>query len=345
MRNVLRNPQHFERALARIADDRRRGASSLARAALGALGALEPAPGASTVRYRAAVRACARRLATARPAMPPIAAAVEGALARWRAIARDASRGTTTGRARRARSLRDARRDEADASFDALRRACRAERDAMRRARAAAAARLAALAPRRPATLSTSAMVVEALRAARPGRVVVFESRPALEGRATARALARSGLRVRVSIDARMAAELDRCDAVVLGCDALLPDGSVVAKAGARTLAELAARRRIPVYVLADRWRVATARAWRAEAPREADVWARAPEGVDVAGAVFELVSARAITRVVCEDGAFRPATAARRLRAARRERRHEGQAAGTHRRRSPSSRGRTREG
>ena len=301
MSRPARTPTPLSAALERIRADRRRGASSLARAALAALADVRPRRGDGATEYRRAVRRAARRLQRVRPAMVPVGAAVAGAMTRWAA--------TVGGR----RDL------DAAALHAALRAACRGEADAMRRARADVAGRFAVLGAGRPATLSTSAMVIEALVRAVPRRVVVFESRPALEGRATARALARAGIPVRVTIDARMPAELERCDAVVLGCDAVLPDGSVVAKAGARALAELATRRRLPVYVLADRWRVASPGVWRPESPVAAEVWAGAPAGVDVVNVLFEVVSARAVRRIVTESGAFAPATAARRLRAARR--------------------------
>ncbi|WP_256393591.1 translation initiation factor eIF-2B [Natronoarchaeum rubrum] len=132
----------------------------------------------------------------------------------------------------------------ADAGID---RALRADADA-----AAAAADL--LDDAGVLTLSRSGTVLDALRSASPRSVHVAESRPAREGISVAEELAAAlDAPVTVLADAAVAHALatEDVDAVVVGADAVLPDGRVVNKTGTRTAALAAAREGIPVYAVA----------------------------------------------------------------------------------------------
>ncbi|HMB49843.1 MAG TPA: initiation factor 2B, partial [Natronoarchaeum rubrum] len=103
-------------------------------------------------------------------------------------------------------------------------------------------------------TLSRSGTVLDALRSASPRSVHVAESRPAREGISVAEELAAAlDAPVTVLADAAVAHALatEDVDAVVVGADAVLPDGRVVNKTGTRTAALAAAREGIPVYAVA----------------------------------------------------------------------------------------------
>ncbi len=169
--------------------------------------------------------------------------------------------------------------------------ALRAERAVGLRAVVARAA--AALADARVvATLSHSSTVL-AVAAFLPGRDwLVGESLPGGEGARTGRILAARSeapdgpRQVRVVADAELVAaaggerprELPAPDAVLLGADAVLPDGSVINKIGSRALAEAAGAAGRLVVVAADPWK-------------------RLPRGAaaDIASPLFELVPASAI--------------------------------------------------
>lgn len=73
---------------------------------------------------------------------------------------------------------------------------------------------------------------------ARPGlHVLVTESRPGLEGRDLALALAKAGATVTYLTDAAATSCLNQVDAVLVGADAVLADGSIVNKVGSYALA------------------------------------------------------------------------------------------------------------
>lgn len=106
-------------------------------------------------------------------------------------------------------------------------------------------------------TLSRSASVSSALRALgprqRPTRVVALESLPGGEGRALARELRRSGVRSRCVRDGTAPRAVARADVVVVGADAVEPDGALVHKVGTRRLALLARTAGVPFVVVAGR--------------------------------------------------------------------------------------------
>ncbi|MDZ7701614.1 MAG: hypothetical protein U5J98_05850 [Halobacteriales archaeon] len=100
-------------------------------------------------------------------------------------------------------------------------------------------------------TLSRSGTVRRALLAARPA-VEVLASLPGGEGHGVAEALADAGLTVGSHPDA---AVYDRCrsgavDAVLVGADAVTPDGGVVNKVGSRAAALAAGCADVPFYAV-----------------------------------------------------------------------------------------------
>ncbi|MFB6096854.1 MAG: NUDIX domain-containing protein [Haloferacaceae archaeon] len=156
------------------------------------------------------------------------------------------------------------------------------------------------------ATLSRSGTVTEALLAARP-RVLIGESRPAGEGADVAEQLATAGLAVTLTTDAALAWAFDAAagtptpDAVLVGADTVLPDGSVVNKVGTRALALAAARAGVPVYAVAARDKISPdATVHEASGPGG---HLPAPAGVAVWNPLFDRTPADCVDVVVTEVG------------------------------------------
>jgi translation initiation factor 2B subunit (eIF-2B alpha/beta/delta family)/ADP-ribose pyrophosphatase YjhB (NUDIX family) len=151
-----------------------------------------------------------------------------------------------------ARGLRDARpsmvvianrvnRAMADAAGEgtpaAVERAATAEIDRALAADERAAARAAERLPGRVATLSRSGTVLSALAEANPETVLVAESRPGREGVDTAERIeSETDAAVTVTTDAAFGELLaeHEAGALLVGADAVLPDGRVVNKVGTR---------------------------------------------------------------------------------------------------------------
>ncbi len=191
-----------------------------------------------------------------------------------------------------------------------LAQSCAAERDDLRASITAAAQIAAATVSERDgwiATLSMSGSVLAALQAlksaGRRPRVLIAESRPKLEGRDMAQALAAEGIPTWVVADAALAMLLQNASAVWLGADAVTEQG-VLNKIGSYTLALAAREHGVPVHVIATRRKfipTATAALSIAEMP-PAEIWEAPPEGVRPRNVYFEMTPMALLRGVVVED-------------------------------------------
>lgn len=157
-------------------------------------------------------------------------------------------------------------------------------------------------------TLSYSSSVLSALLALGRRvelRVSCTESRPALEGRRLAAALAQAGIPVACFGDAAIAAALADADGVVVGADAVGP-AAVINKAGTAMLAAAAMRRGLPVHVLASRDKFVCARLAAVieitHGPA-AEIWRDPPPGVQVRNPYFEPTAFDLVTALVSDAG------------------------------------------
>ncbi len=281
--------EDIEAALARLRDDRDRGAAEIAEDALELLAEAAARTAAEGRDPAAAARALARRIAALRPSMAP--------LANW-AAAYAAALGPAL--------------DGADGPAAAA-HACRTLGERLRaRKRGFTEAIVAAARPvlgglREIVTLSRSSTVEAVLaRASAPeARITVCESRPRFEGRRLCAALEAAARRVRCVTDAQMAVALAEADAAVIGADAILRDRSAVNKVGSLALALIAAHLGKPLYVIADSFKIDPAHDRRDavfEAMDGGEVWPERPE--ICLNVYFEAVPADLVTSYITEDGA-----------------------------------------
>ena len=155
----------------------------------------------------------------------------------------------------------------------------------------------------RVATLSRSGTVAAALREAGPEAVLVAESRPGGEGVGVAASLAGSASAT-LTTDAALPFELDDwdADAVLVGADRVLPDGSVVNKVGTRGAALAAAAAGVDCLVVAASDKVAADSSYDLE-PREPAELYDGEADVHVANPTFDVTPADAVTAVLTEQG------------------------------------------
>ncbi len=159
---------------------------------------------------------------------------------------------------------------------------------------------------RRILTHSASRACREALLAWNRGEVIITESRPKREGRGLARELARAGLRVTLISDAQLGLWASRCDAVLVGADAISDDDYLVNKAGTR-LAVLAAREAgIPCYAVTQTFKICPPKWPLALAPQSPSDLARVA-GVRVANVVFDATPLSWFTEILTEKGMLTP--------------------------------------
>jgi len=186
-------------------------------------------------------------------------------------------------------------RESADATIDAA-------LDADATAAAAAARELRGVSL---LTLSRSGTVFDAVRRTDPDRVVVAESRTAREGVDVAERLAATGLDVTLTTDAAVASLVGEVDAVLVGADTVLRDGSVVNKVGTLGAALAASATDVPVYAVCSADKVAPdvdpADPILEEAP-PADLY-DGDADLTVANPRFDVTPASLVEGVITEDG------------------------------------------
>ena len=159
------------------------------------------------------------------------------------------------------------------------------------------------------------AAFIEAKRAGRNLSVVATESRPMLEGREVAAALAGEGIPGTVIADAAAALALDEIDFVMLGADTITPS-ILVNKIGTRMIALAVRARNLPLYAVCDsskfigeNYSNATTRQYR----NTEELWPDAPRGVTVVNSYFESTPLGIFTGIVTEDGVLSIRDASRR--------------------------------
>ena len=285
-------------------DDHRSGSEDVANAFLGELqrwiGA-DPSP--TTVELRTALLAWLRSAQAAQPTMA--------------LVHQLAARALETVEAALARGDRavDARR--------ALEESCAAELAdlaTLRRAVVQQALQLKASRGAWIATLSSSALVRDALFAAheagREPRALIAESRPLCEGRTLAAALAARGIPVWLVVDAALPLVLSQAQQLWIGADAVTELG-VLNKVGSYAAALAAREHSVPTYALASRRKFlpAATAALKIGEMSATEVWDEAPPGVRPRNVYFELVPIQLLRGIVVEDAVLPPGEAAQLAR------------------------------
>lgn len=274
-----------------LVDDRVSGASQLARQALESLAEYAGScAGNDITDARARLLAFAEELQYARPSMAPLYNLVQ----RW------------------SDQVERLRGDDLDAFRRAAAEAAEALCDASITAVVDAAGHAATLLDEHSVVIthSLSSTVLEVFkqihaRQRHPLRAIVSESRPGMEGRDQARALAGIGTAVTYITDAELGLFSGKATLALVGADTVLADGSVVNKVGTYLLAMAARDHGIPFYVCCESFKHVPFHAagfeldemppGELDAPRHANITPR--------NVFFDITPARLVTGWVTETG------------------------------------------
>ncbi len=157
-----------------------------------------------------------------------------------------------------------------------------------------------------------SSTVVNVLK--RANRAVKFtvhntETRPFLQGRTTAKELAKAGIKVIHYVDAAARFAIKRSDVVLFGCDAITSEGFIVNKIGSEMFAQIAESYRVPVYICTVSWKYDPATEFGFDEKLEqrfyTEVWRNPPKGVKISNIVFEKIHPSLVTGIISELGIF----------------------------------------
>jgi len=155
-------------------------------------------------------------------------------------------------------------------------------------------------------TLSNSETILNILKLLKNDnprlKVIVCESRPQCEGKFLAQQLAESLIEVEFITEAMIMQKLPVSDAVLLGADKILNDGTVINKIGSSILALAARYYNKPVYVLADNSKFGNESSFEPKEYSPKEIWDIKNEKINITNIYFEAVDKSLITKIFTED-------------------------------------------
>ncbi len=145
--------------------------------------------------------------------------------------------------------------------------------------------------------------------------VICTETRPAFQGRITAREMVELGVETMFIVDSATRSYMGNVDLVVVGADAITSEGNIVNKIGTSSIAVLANEARKPFYVVSELLKFDPETLFgeyeRIEQRSPAEVWMEAPEKLSVRNPAFDVTPSRYISGLICEEGVIAPQSVA----------------------------------
>ncbi|XHH07863.1 MAG: translation initiation factor eIF-2B [Candidatus Bathyarchaeia archaeon] len=142
-------------------------------------------------------------------------------------------------------------------------------------------------------------------------KVICTETRPAFQGRITAREMVENAIETSFIVDSAMRTFISKADMVIVGADAITSEGNVINKIGTSGLAVLAYEARKPFYVVSELLKFDPVTLYGElegiEQRSPSEVWPEAPEKLDVRNPAFDVTPNRYIHGLICEEGIIPP--------------------------------------
>ncbi len=140
------------------------------------------------------------------------------------------------------------------------------------------------------------------------------ETRPLFQGRITAKNLIKASIPTTMVVDSSAGFLISKysgkeliMNKVLIGCDAILKDGSIINKIGSFGISLSAYYEKVPLYVATSLLKF-TPKSWikiERRSPRE--IWKNAPKGLKIINFAFDVVPAKFIKGIICEKGLIKP--------------------------------------
>jgi ribose 1,5-bisphosphate isomerase len=141
--------------------------------------------------------------------------------------------------------------------------------------------------------------------------VICTETRPAFQGRITAKEMVELGVQTLFIVDSAARSYMGDVDLVVVGADSITSEGNVVNKIGTSGIAVLANEARKPFYVVSELLKFDPETLNGAyegiEQRNPSEVWSEAPEKLSVRNPAFDVTPSRYIHGLICEEGVIAP--------------------------------------
>jgi ribose 1,5-bisphosphate isomerase len=154
-------------------------------------------------------------------------------------------------------------------------------------------------------------MLSKALKEGKSFEVICTETRPAFQGRITAKEMLVLGVKTTFIVDSAARSVMKRVGLVVVGADAITSEGNIVNKIGTGTIALLAHEARKPFYVVSELLKFDPATLYgeyeKIEERSRDEVWKEAPAELNVRNPAFDVTPRDFIHGVICEEGIVSP--------------------------------------
>ncbi len=137
-------------------------------------------------------------------------------------------------------------------------------------------------------------------------QVIVTETRPLRQGLMTARELLKIKVPVIYCVDSAFGTMMKSATKVIVGCDAFLPDGSLVNKIGTFPMALVAKRMGKPFYAAGEIFKFTKEIAIEQREPKEV-IDPKRLRGAKVVNPAFDVTPAEYIEKLITEKGAVKP--------------------------------------
>jgi ribose 1,5-bisphosphate isomerase len=141
--------------------------------------------------------------------------------------------------------------------------------------------------------------------------VICTETRPAFQGRITAKEMLKLGIKTTFIVDSSARTFMNSIDLVVVGADAITSEGNVVNKIGTGAIALLAHEARAHFYVVSELLKFDPATLFgeyeKIEERSRDEIWKEAPPELNVRNPAFDVTPRDLIHGIICEEGIVSP--------------------------------------
>ena len=137
--------------------------------------------------------------------------------------------------------------------------------------------------------------------------ILLSEARPNYEGVSYAEALADEGIEVTLVIDIYLPTLIEMADYVIVGCDTILPDNTVINKVGSKTLAIAAKYFGKDFIVACDQYKFSDKPTIDIEEGPSKEIYSRKHRRISVKNPYFEPIPPKLISYIVTNIGIIRP--------------------------------------
>jgi ribose 1,5-bisphosphate isomerase len=158
---------------------------------------------------------------------------------------------------------------------------------------------------------TVSHMLWKAKSEGRDFEVICTETRPAFQGRITAKEMLQLGVKTTFIVDSAARSFMHDADLIMVGADAITSEGNVVNKIGTSAIAVLAHEARKPFYVVSELLKFDPATLHgeyeKIEERSRDEIWKDAPSDLNVRNPAFDVTPRDLIHGIICEEGIVSP--------------------------------------